>query len=69
MAEIELSILSRQCLAKRIAKRIADKKTLANEVSAWADTRNKEQVKINWQFKTADARVKLLHLYPTRDSS
>ena len=45
-------------------RRIADKKILAREVNAWQDHRNKHHAKANWQFKTADARVKLKRLYP-----
>ena len=60
MAEIELSVLERQCLTRRIA----DRETLAAEVAAWQQQRNAEQVTIHWQFTTADARVKLRQLYP-----
>ncbi len=60
MAEIELSVLSRQCLARRIS----DKQTLSAEVSAWETSRNDVKVQIDWQFKTDDARIKLKRLYP-----
>jgi len=60
MAEIELSVLSRQCLARRIP----DKETLSTEVSAWEKSRNDVKVQIDWQFKTDDARIKLKRLYP-----
>jgi hypothetical protein len=60
MAEIELSILSRQC----IKRRISNKQTLATEVAAWEKTRNYVQVSINWQFKPENARIKLKRLYP-----
>ena len=60
MAEIELSVLSRQCLARRIP----DKESLQQEVAAWAQRRNIESRKIDWQFTTADARIKLKRLYP-----
>ena len=60
MAEIELSILSRQCTNRRIA----NKKTLAAEVAAWEQDRNHAQVQINWQFKPDNARIKLKRLYP-----
>lgn len=60
MAEIELSVLSRQCLAGRIP----NKSVLANEVSAWEDERNNSVVKVRWQFTSADARIKLKNLYP-----
>ena len=60
MAESELSVLSGQCLDRRIP----DKLTLAEEVAAWEDSRNNKHVKTDWQFTTADARVKLKRLYP-----
>jgi hypothetical protein len=59
-AESELGVLASQCLDRRIA----DKQILAYEVNAWQDHRNKHHAKANWQFKTADARVKLKRLYP-----
>lgn len=60
MAEIELSVLVRQCLDRRIP----DKETLIREVTAWGRQRNAEVVKVHWQFTTADARTKLKWLYP-----
>ena len=54
MAEIELSILSRQCLNRRIP----DQETLNTEVAAWEASRNRVQAKMDWQFTTEDARVK-----------
>src|SRR5271154_4381814 len=60
MAESELGVLASQCLDRRIA----DKQILAHEVNAWQDHRNKHHAKADWQFKTADARVKLKRLYP-----
>jgi len=60
MAEIELSVLSRQCLDRRIP----DKERLTQEVKAWEIQRNSEIVKVHWQFTTADARIKLKSLYP-----
>jgi len=60
MAEIELSALARQCLDRRLP----DIETLLREVQAWQDLRNSEVVKVRWQFTTADARIKLRHLYP-----
>jgi hypothetical protein len=60
MAEIELSVLSRQCLAGRIP----NKAILASEVSAWEAERNVSVVKVQWLFTTADARIKLKCLYP-----
>lgn len=61
MAEIELGVLVRQCLSRRIA----DKVTLEREVTAWQNERNLKNVRVDWQFTTADARIKLKHLYPT----
>ena len=60
MAESELSVLSRQCLDRRIP----DKQTLTNEVAAWQNSRNKKNAKADWHFTNADARVKLKRLYP-----
>src|SRR5262249_58245529 len=60
MAELELSVLARQCLDRRIGS-VA---TLVAEVAAWEQHRNTAQVKINWCFRAADAHVKLKHLYP-----
>lgn len=64
MAEIELSILQRQCLDRRIG----DKEILRREVGAYEQRRNAEQATIDWQFTVADARVKLHRLYPSRSS-
>ena len=60
IAECEFSVLSRQCLARRIA----DIDTLRNEVSAWMEQRNRTRKPVEWRFTTADARIKLRHLYP-----
>jgi hypothetical protein len=60
MAELELGILQRQCLDRRIP----DIVTLRREVAAWEYARNMEKVEVNWQFTTADARIKLKRLYP-----
>ena len=60
MAEIELGVLARQCLNRRIA----GKEVLESEVKAWQDDRNAKIVRINWRFSTADARIKLKSLYP-----
>jgi hypothetical protein len=60
-AEPELSVLSGQCLARRIS----DKQVLVEEVAAWEDSRNKDHTKADWQFTTATARVKLQRLYPS----
>jgi len=61
MAEIEFSILSRQCLAQRIP----DRETLQREVSAWTHQRNQHSKPMQWRFTTQDARIKLKHLYPS----
>ena len=61
MAEIELSILSRQCLDRRIG----DQESLRAEVAAWEAERNGTGATVNWRFTTADARIKLKHLYPS----
>lgn len=60
MAEIELSILSRQCLDHRIQ----DQETLIREVTAWEAERNTRQVVADWRFTTTNARIKLKRLYP-----
>ena len=61
MAEIELSILSRQCLDRRIP----DQETLKMEVAAWQAKRNSIARPMEWRFTNEDARVKLKKLYPT----
>ena len=61
MAEIELSILSRQALAKPKP----DAESFSQAVHSWASIRNAECRKIHWQFTAADARIKLAKLYPT----
>jgi hypothetical protein len=61
MAEIELGILGRQCLSRRIE----DIDTLRRETKAWENGRNQAEAKVNWQFTTADARIKLRRLYPS----
>jgi hypothetical protein len=61
MAECELSVLSSQCLDRRIP----DKESLIKEVAARQGDRNKKHANADWQFTTADARVKLKRLYPT----
>jgi DDE superfamily endonuclease len=60
MAELELSVLQRQCLRRRLA----DRPTLERELAAWASRRNAATATITWQFTTADARTKLRRLYP-----
>ena len=61
MAEIELSVLQRQCLARRIP----DQETLKHEVTAWEHERNQQAAKVNWRFTTQEARIKLKKLYPS----
>ena len=61
VAEIELSLLSRQCLADRIP----DQDTVSQGVTAWCARRNTEGHRVDWHFTTADARIKLKHLYPS----
>jgi hypothetical protein len=61
IAEIELSVLHRQCLNRRIEA----VPTLAREALAWQEGRNAAEAKIRWQFTTVDARIKLRRLYPT----
>lgn len=65
MVEIELSILSQQCLDDRIP----DEQTLRREVHAWEARRNERRATVNWRFRTADARVKLQRLYPNISES
>jgi hypothetical protein len=60
MAEVELSVLAGQCLDRRIESR----EELEREVAAWEEPRNERQVGVRWRFTTADARIKLRHLYP-----
>ena len=60
MAETELGILGRQCLDRRLP----DRTKLTKEVAAWERDRNEMECQIDWQFTTADARVKLRRLYP-----
>jgi DDE superfamily endonuclease len=60
MAELELSVLARQCLSRRIP----DADTLAGQIRAWQDARNRDRVRINWCFKVADARKKIAKVYP-----
>ena len=60
MAELEISVMSRQCLARRIPSM----EKMTGEVQAWVGQRNSRKDTVRWQFTTADARVKLQHLYP-----
>lgn len=61
MAEIEFSLLSRQCMRDRMA----DRTLLTDEVGAWVTNRNSFESAMNWRFTNEDARIKLKHLYPT----
>lgn len=61
VAEIELSVLSEQCLDRRIP----DDATLDTHLAAWENARNHDGSKVHWRFTTQDARIKLQHLYPT----
>jgi len=60
VAEIELSVLKGQCLQERVA----NLKTMQEEIATWESNRNNKQAKVNWQFTAADARIKLKRLYP-----
>lgn len=60
MAEIELSIISRQCLNRRIP----NQEIIFEEIAAWEEVRNQEKATVSWQFTTDNARVKLNKLYP-----
>ena len=60
MAEIEFSVLARQCLGRRMA----DADRLRAEAGGWEATRNAARSRIDWRFTMADARIKLKHLYP-----
>lgn len=61
MAEIELSVLQRQCLAARIP----DQATFIQKLAAWQARRNAHEATVHWRFTTDNARIKLHHLYPT----
>jgi hypothetical protein len=62
MAEIEISVLVRQCVGKR---RVPDAQTLRREARAWYEARNQQQASVDWRFSTAEARTKLRRLYPS----
>ncbi len=64
MAEIEIGVLSRQCLNRRIP----DQDTLRTEINVWQKQRNEKAVCVNWRFTTEDARIKLKSLYPSNQS-
>lgn len=61
MAKIEIGVLSRQCLDRRIP----DQATLRAEIEAWQVQRNQKTARVNWRFTTEDARIKLKSLYPS----
>ena len=61
IAELELNVMTRQCLSQRIS----DIDRLRTELAAWETERNSVAAKVNWQFRTPDARIKLQSLYPT----
>ena len=61
MAEIEIGVMSRQCLDRRIP----DQSALRREVGAWQQQRNRDAIRVDWRFTTQDARVKLKSLYPS----
>lgn len=65
VAEIELGILSQQCLARRIAT----KEALHREIEAWQKERNQTASRVIWKFDTGDARLKLKHLYPVFETA
>jgi len=60
MAELEIGVMSRQCLKRRIPTM----EKMASEVQSWVTERNNLKTTVHWQFTTADARIKLMHLYP-----
>ncbi len=60
MAECEFSVLSRQCLARRLP----DMQTVTTQVGAWVEKRNQQTKPVDWRFTTEDARIKLKRLYP-----
>ncbi len=60
IAECELSVLGRQCLSRRLDAQVL----LEREVAAWEDKRNGQEVRVDWQFTTSAARIKLKRLYP-----
>lgn len=64
IAEIELNVMTRQCLNRRID----DIDVLRKELAAWEVKRNEIRAKVNWQFRTKDARIKLISLYPSLEN-
>ena len=65
MAEIEIGVMARQCLDRRIP----DQSALRQEVGAWQHQRNRDMVRVDWRFTTDDARIKLKSLYPAIQNS
>ena len=61
MAEIEIGVMNRQCLNRRIP----DQRTLRREINGWQKKRNGKEIRVHWRFTTADARIKLKSLYPS----
>ena len=61
MAEIEIGVLSRQCLDRRLP----DQEILKREINAWQNTRNQQTIRVDWRFSVEDARIKLKSLYPS----
>jgi len=61
MAEIEMSVMERQCLSERMATT----ERLEHQAVVWAEKRNTKQTKVDWRFTTIDARIKLKRLYPS----
>lgn len=61
MAEIEIGVMARQCLNRRIP----DQQTLKDEINAWHNARNHKAIRVDWRFTTEDARIKLKSLYPS----
>ena len=68
IAEIELNVITRQCLNRRIDNIEFLREFLRKELAAWEMERNETKANVNWQFRTKDARVKLISLYPDLDS-
>ena len=61
MAEIEIGVMARQCLDRRIP----DQRALRRKVGAWQAQRNRDGIRVDWRFTTEDARIKLKYLYPS----
>ena len=61
MAKIEIGVMARQCLDRRIP----DQSALRREVGAWQQQRNRDAIRVDWRFTTEDARIKLKSLYPS----